>query len=96
MRLDWQPPNFGGLVFRYLIFRATGATITPTSDIRQIDVVVANPGLNPALTKIDNSAKPGVTYTYFIIAELRDGPPRTLSGPSNFATFHHPCTRSVA
>jgi hypothetical protein len=87
VQLSWQPPNLGG-VFKYLIYRVDGATVTASSEIKQVGVVVATaPGQAPALTKIDNRAKRGVLYTYFVIAEYDDGPPRTQSGPSNFVTI---------
>ena len=47
-----------------------------------------SPGARSDDNLIDNEELPnGVKFTYFVAAEFDDGPPRTLSGPSNFATI---------
>ena len=80
IRLTWSAPHVG-TVTGYDAYRAVGSSITASSDIVHLGT------LFPTTTQTrfdDDTAQPGVTYTYFVVAQLTGG---GVTGTSNFATI---------
>lgn len=83
VRTAWTPPNVG-TVSRYVVFRFR--TDDPGQVRTEVGSVPASIGVAD-YTLVDLQELPNASFTYFVVAEFDDGPPRTVSGPSNFVTI---------
>jgi hypothetical protein len=80
IRLTWGAPHVGTIA-GYNVYRAVGNTITGSSAIVHLG------NLFPTTTQTrfdDDTALPGVTYTYFVVGQYATG---GTTGASNFATI---------
>jgi len=80
IRTHWTPPNVG-TVRRYLVYRFRSDD--PLQVKTQVGSVAAAPGATE-YSFVDLQELPNARFTYFVVAEFNDGPPSTVSGPSNF------------
>ena len=83
IRLTWRAPNVG-TVARYVAYRI-GAD-DPNTVRTAVGAVVVSPGTTE-FTLVDLEELPNARFTYFVVAEFNDGPPATISGPSNAVTI---------
>ena len=83
VRTGWKPPNVG-TVSQYLVYRFR--TNDPLQAKTLVGSVPATLGTSD-YTLVDLQELPNAQFTYFVVAEFNDGPPRTVSGPSNFVTI---------
>jgi hypothetical protein len=82
VRTAWRPPNVG-TVARYLVYRFR--TDDPLQRKTQVGSVPATLGTSD-YSLVDLQELENAQFTYFVVAEFGDGPPSTVSGPSNFFT----------
>ena len=83
IRLTWQPPTVGS-VFQYTVYRVkTGDPITSRVLVGQTPSVLGA----SSYSLVDTQELPNALFSYLVVAEFNDGPPHTLSGPSNVVTI---------
>jgi len=82
IRTAWRPPNVG-TVARYHVYRVRADD--PAQAKTLAGTVTASAGVAD-YTLVDPQELPNARFTYLVVAEFNDGPPRTISGPSNFVT----------
>jgi hypothetical protein len=83
VRTSWQAPTFGH-VFRYHVYKVTGAAVTTTTIGTKVEV---SGSPTTATTLIDPQTNPGgKPFTYFATAEFDEETPHTFSGASNSVT----------
>ena len=83
VRLSWRAPNVG-TVTSYTVYRLSADD--PGAVRTAVGTVAASVGAT-GFTLVDLEELPNARFTYFVVAEFNDGPPSTISGPSNAVTI---------